>query len=173
MKDSLRSFADGARPIDSLTIRIFSRQPTPSYLVMRRDRSRMADYSKVPMPEFYYARAFRNLGGTVLPPRAATYTDLNRYLEERINRIRPVSSARIGRGIRHVRAAVNRIQARGGRVIFLVLPTSGYVKAINDRRYPREHFWDVFASSSGARTLHFEDEASLREFTCPDGSHLD
>jgi hypothetical protein len=50
---------------------------------------------------------------------------------------------------------------------------SDYVKAINDRRYPREQFWDLFAADIGAPALHFEDYDTLRDFTCPDGSHLD
>lgn len=173
LKDSLRGFADGARPIDSLMKRILVPRPTQPYLVMRRNRSRKADYSKVPMPDFYYARVVRNLGEPLTLPADATYQDIDRYLEERISRLRPAPTAQLGPGIRHVREAVRRIAARGGRVIFVVLPTSGYVKAINDRRYPRKLFWEVFASSIGTQTLHFEDESSLRGFTCPDGSHLD
>ena len=53
VRNSLRNYADGARPLTSLLTRIFVRDATPQYLVTLPDRSRLADYRLVPMPAFY------------------------------------------------------------------------------------------------------------------------
>jgi hypothetical protein len=53
------------------------------------------------------------------------------------------------------------------------LPSSGLVREMDRRRFPRAQFWDRFVSLIGAPTLHFEDVPAMRQLVCPDGSHLD
>jgi len=172
-RDSMRSLADGARPIDSLLSRLLNPAPTAQYLLTRRDRSRAADYSKVEMPEFALMRALRNMGDRRFNPDGLPPYVVQRYIEDRIATLQPAGTERFMAGIQRVRASVDCIQSRGGKVIFIVLPKSGYVKAIDDKLYPREQFWDTIVSMTGTRTLHFEDHEKLRQLNCPDGSHLD
>lgn len=170
----LRSFADGARPLSTLLIRVLDSSATPQYLTTRHDRSRLADYSLVQMPDFYYARVLRSLGSNALHlPRNPTYDDIEFALRGEIGRLQPTSREAFERGMVHVESLVRKIQQRGGHVFFLVMPSSGFVRDIERKRYPRAQFWDHFARQTSAKTHHFEDYPALRDFHCPDGSHLD
>lgn len=67
---------------------------------------------------------------------------------------------------------VERIQRRGGRVVYLRMPTGGEFWTLGDLLYPRATFWDVLASHTAATTVHFADYASLANFELPDLSHI-
>lgn len=65
-----------------------------------------------------------------------------------------------------------RIEARGGRVVFVRFPTSGEHWEADEWRFPKVEYWDVLARGTQAVSIHFKDVASLAGFECPDGSHL-
>ena len=67
---------------------------------------------------------------------------------------------------------VQRIQSRGGKVLFIRPTTSGDFHQEVIKSFPRERFWDVFATNTSAQTIHFEDIPELASFECADGSHL-
>jgi hypothetical protein len=69
--------------------------------------------------------------------------------------------------------AVRRIEARGGRVVFVRMPSGHLHRQLERERAPRERYWDALARVTEAPAIHFEDHAELRELECPDGSHLD
>jgi hypothetical protein len=73
--------------------------------------------------------------------------------------------------VEEVRTLAARIEQRGGRVLFVRFPTSGGMRASDERDFPRADYWDVLAAS--VRAVHCEDVPALRGFTCPDESHLD
>lgn len=127
----------------------------PMYVRTYPDRSRAADYSS-----------------TDLEARRRGTADKMRELYERWGVIGPEEWR-----IAPVREMVRRIEARGGRVVFLRYPTTGEVKALDERFYPREAFVDVFARDITATThavvIHFEDVPEMARLDCPDGSHLD
>jgi hypothetical protein len=171
----LRSYADGARPLTALWSRLVRNNPVPQYLVMRQDRSRLADYSRVQMPEFYYARVMRNLSAQIPVTTRMTHEEMERELRQRIEAVSPMEGSleKYLAGTRHLAGLAARIREHGGSVRFLLLPSSKLVRLLEERRFPRALFWDRFAETVAAPTLHFEDVPALREFTCPDGSHLD
>ena len=68
---------------------------------------------------------------------------------------------------------VRRIEDRGGRVVFVKLPVSGELVRFEQKRFPRQRYWDVLAASTSAVTIHCADHPELAGFECPDGSHLD
>ncbi len=68
---------------------------------------------------------------------------------------------------------VNKIKSRGGEVLFLRMPTSGEQWERDELITPKNLFWDQFAKSTTAQTIHFQDVETLRNFRCPDRSHLD
>ena len=70
------------------------------------------------------------------------------------------------------RLVVEHLQARGCRVIFLRLPTSGDLWAYQREMYPKSLYWDRFAKVVSAETYHFADFPELAEIECPDWSHL-
>lgn len=128
--------------------------PEPFYLTTFPDRSRLADYSKM--------------------------KDVEAHRKERLRRIREIESARIPvsfdawlQDVREVAEWVHMIQRRGGRVVFVRLPTSGEHWAIDDKAYPRFKYWDGLAQELGAPTIHFLDIEGMSRIELPDTSHMD
>jgi len=71
-----------------------------------------------------------------------------------------------------IRADVEKIRARGGRVIFVRCPSSGRFLEIERELRPRAAYWDRLLSETGAPGIHFEDHPELSGFVCPEWSHL-
>ena len=71
-----------------------------------------------------------------------------------------------------VRQDVEKIQARGGQVVFLRLPSTDELRSVERERWPRESYWNRLLNETGAPGIHFEDHASLSGFDCPEWSHL-
>jgi hypothetical protein len=69
-------------------------------------------------------------------------------------------------------AAVENLRARGGKVVFVRLPVSGGLKALEDRTTPRYQTWDPLLQGTGAAGIYFEDFPELAGFNCPEWSHL-
>jgi hypothetical protein len=168
----LRSYADGTRPLTALLLRILQKGPTPQYLRMLPDREVLADYSQVPQPQFYYRRVMRNLGQEV-PTAGRSYRDIENDMAARIAALPPFDDKLFLTSLPAMADTTRNIQAHGGRVLYATFPTSGYVRLIDDKRFPRPLFWDRFTAAVSAPHLNFEDIPSLRSFYCPDGSHLD
>ena len=68
--------------------------------------------------------------------------------------------------------AVNKLRARGGRIVFVRFPNSGGLKALEDRLSPRARTWDPLIKSTGAPGIYYEDFPELSGFNCPEWSHL-
>lgn len=68
-------------------------------------------------------------------------------------------------------AAVKKIQARGGKVVFVRFPVTGELKKHEDKLTPRAGPWDRIIRESGAPGIYFEDHPELI-FDCPEWSHL-
>ncbi len=68
---------------------------------------------------------------------------------------------------------VKAIQARGGTVVFLRMPTADGLWALDQQNYPRERYWDRLAGATGATTIHFQDYPELAGLELPDNSHID
>lgn len=125
----------------------------PQFLRITADRRHCVDYRKVDLGQFtenQYKTIMKNIG---------EYIQFRGYSEW---------PAGLGR----VEDLVAFIQRRGGRVVFLRCPTSGPYREIEEQYFPRKRFWDAFARSTSAYTLHFEDIPGMRNFVCAEGSHL-
>lgn len=129
------------------------RFPAPRYLITLHDRSRLADYSMI---------------------------NIEKQYKYRIKRIReiyaenpPVPPEEWRRHAAEIRPFVEKIEKRGGRVVFIRLPSSGEHWEIDEQFYPRTDYWDRLAGLTGAITIHFKDIDGMEEFNCPEGSHLD
>ena len=73
---------------------------------------------------------------------------------------------------RDAASAVQRIRARGGKVVFIRLPVSGELKKLEDRATPRAGPWTRLLKESGAPGIYFDDYPELAGFVCPEWSHL-
>lgn len=85
---------------------------------------------------------------------------------------RPVSAEELSRRIEALNEPVRRIENRGGRVVLIRFPSSGPLRALEERYYPKRKYWDELARSTRAVAIHFEDVPALSRFRCPEGSHL-
>lgn len=171
LHENLRSFADGATPLMSLQWHIIPNEKASQYLVTLPDRSRLADYSLVAMPEFYYKRVARNLGQE--KSIHLTAVDIEQVLKRQVDLQQPNNNADYILGARYLRQLVTAINTHGGKVLFVAMPTSGMIRDIDEKRHPRANFLDIFEKEAGASVLSSADDPALRSFTCPDGSHLD
>ncbi len=129
------------------------RLPSPYYIEIHADRSRLADYSNEDLQAhraWVLGRARWLCTETELP-------GARQWLQEAAN----------------VEQYVQAIQGRGGRVVFLRLPTTGDHFTYDEFMFPKEMYWDRFAAQTSALCLHFKDLPQLSGFDCPDTSHLD
>lgn len=170
----LRSYADGARPLTSLRARILKDDPVRQYIYVLPDREEYSDFSRAPLPDLYYhkvlnnlpAEQHRRLGGE-------SPAQLEAELPRLIETLPPDDSALFQQHMRDVDSLGRRIEAHGGRVLYVDFPVSGYMQDISDRRFPRKLFWDSFAAYTRAPTLESSDVPAIRALHCPDGTHLD
>ncbi len=71
-----------------------------------------------------------------------------------------------------VAADVHAIRGRGGDVVFIRFPSTGWLREFENETVPRETHWEPLLEESGSIGIHFEDYAELRGFDCPEWSHL-
>ncbi|HZF65732.1 MAG TPA: hypothetical protein VEZ55_14655 [Chitinophagaceae bacterium] len=68
--------------------------------------------------------------------------------------------------------AVNKIRARGGRVLFVRTPSSNPMWQGEQMGFPREKFWNRLLNVAKAEGIHFADYDETSGFICPEWSHL-
>ncbi len=126
------------------------RFPSPNWHITHKDRSVSADFSltdSTGMRDMFIERA-----------------DHERYV--------PTPEDWLTEAL-EVEAMAQQIEARGGRVVFLRMITTGKYYENDIKFYPREKYWDVLAGQTSVAMIHFADVPTLAGFDCPDGSHLD
>ncbi|HBA65770.1 MAG TPA: hypothetical protein DCZ48_06260 [Methylococcaceae bacterium] len=103
----------------------------------------------------------------------ATTTQIDRFLYEVISQFGPADNRSFLENLTLLKVWVEQIRQRGGDVIFLRMPVSGFVQMTDNQRYPRANFFDQVTYVTGAASIHFADFPEMADFDCPDGSHLD
>src|SRR5262249_4602 len=121
IRNRMRSYADGVRPITSLTTRVLPAASTPQYAIVLPDRSSLADYSHVDIGSAYYSRVIRELHMTIQFAPGTPYDEIERQLQARIDTLEPPPADVYLRQAAAVVADAAAIEARGGRVMFVVL----------------------------------------------------
>ncbi|TMH21588.1 MAG: hypothetical protein E6H64_07665 [Betaproteobacteria bacterium] len=123
------------------------------YYVLREDRSGSADYHR----------------SDVTAIRAARVADLAAYYRDN-----PPTDPDVWRkDLTPVSEWVQRIESRGGRVVFFREPVGGETLELDETNYPRSRYWDVFARESPATAIDFRDVPEFTRFALPDTSHID
>jgi hypothetical protein len=125
--------------------------PAPRYVVTRADRTRYADYALADLAGLRRAQLAR------LGAAEVAHIDPEVWLADALLQD----------------ATVAQIQARGGQVVYVRMPTCDERWAIDERAMPKVTFWDRFAARTHAVAIHFKDDRRLADFACPDTSHLD
>ncbi|WP_343112883.1 hypothetical protein [Mucilaginibacter sp.] len=68
--------------------------------------------------------------------------------------------------------AVEKIRARGGDVVFVRMPSSGYFWQTEQRLFKRQQYWEPLITATNTRGIHFADYPTINHFECPEWSHL-
>jgi hypothetical protein len=78
----------------------------------------------------------------------------------------------IGKRFADLTAAVEKIRARGGKIVFVRFPNSGGLKELEDKIMPRQQSWDPLLQMTKAPGIYYSDFPELSGFNCPEWSHL-
>jgi hypothetical protein len=70
------------------------------------------------------------------------------------------------------KACIDKLRARGGKIVFVRFPVTGELKKLEDAQTPRAQTWDPLIQQTGAPGIYFEDFLELASFECPEWSHL-
>lgn len=103
---------------------------------------------------------------------AANLSNLDKARAEHRS-IEALRTDQLTRNLDAIEKLVDAIQGRGGRVIFVVMPTSGPFRLHENQVFPRNRWWDVWTQRSRAVMIHSDDYTELNGFYPPDGLHLD
>jgi hypothetical protein len=84
----------------------------------------------------------------------------------------PLSGKPLDSVMLSVKNDVDKIKARGGEVIFVRTPSSGFFYMAEQHGYPRAAYWDKLLAVTGCKGIYFGDYPALAQLTCPEFSHL-
>jgi len=65
-----------------------------------------------------------------------------------------------------------KFKNRGGNLILIRCPSSGFYKNVESKFLARKDFWDDLVTQSQAKSYHYQDYETLKHFECPEMSHL-
>ena len=126
--------------------------PSPPYARLHQNRFIQADYTLCRMLEY-------------------PLTDFLRWREEGS----AMADAGLKERIGHLSDLVETFEARGGRVVWVRMPSSGELWNAEEESYPKEKYWRAIKQRFGNGAIHFHEleQATGYTYHCPDGSHLD
>jgi len=85
---------------------------------------------------------------------------------------KPITKAVIAMTQARTRAAVDKIRARGGEVVFVRPPDAAALRVNEEKRLPRSAGWDALLKAVNAKGVHADDLPSAQGLTVPEFSHL-
>jgi hypothetical protein len=88
------------------------------------------------------------------------------------NKTPPITGESLQAVFNEVKDNVNKIRARGGRVIFVRTPSTGPMGEGEKMAFPREKYWDALLAYVNADGIHFLDDPLTAGMICPEWSHL-
>jgi hypothetical protein len=130
--------------------RIIATGAAPPYVAAFPDRTQFADYALADIAERRQKQLRR------LTPTAPTPQQADAWLAD----------------VLEMEPYIAQIQARGGQVVYLRMPTCDERWATDQITEPRPLYWNRLAARTRAIAIHFDDFAALRSFECPDTSHI-
>lgn len=130
--------------------------------VDRERRARMIE--RCAQPGKLQSTIRQRWGRLLSPPPPPSYVPRQAFMEK-------MKKAQEDRFI-DTNKAVERLRARGGKIVFIRLPVSGELKSLEDRLNPRPQLWEPLLERTGVAGIYFEDFPELASFVCPEWSHL-
>ena len=138
--------------------------PGPPYFASldRERRARMIDACAQPGP--LQERVKHGWPALFTPPPPPSYVPKEIFL------------ANMGKAVEKrfhdIAAAVTKLRARGGKLVFVRFPMGGDLKKLEDLGTPRAGIWTRILKETGAPGIYFEDYPELSSFNPPEWSHL-
>jgi hypothetical protein len=71
-----------------------------------------------------------------------------------------------------VRSNIDKIRSRGGKVILTRTPSSGPFAFGEEKKYPKEKYWNQLVAYTGCKGIHYRENPATENLTCPEWSHL-
>ena len=71
-----------------------------------------------------------------------------------------------------IKSAVEKIQNRGGKLVFVRTPSSGPMGEGERIVFSREKYWNEILRVTDSEGIHFDDYPETRDLICPEWSHL-
>src|SRR4051812_343738 len=85
----------------------------------------------------------------------------------------PFTPELIAKGQARAKAAVEKIRARGGEVVFVRPPSAPQLRVNEEAQVPKAKGWDVLLRNTRSAGVHFEDlPPSVHNLNLPEWSHL-
>jgi hypothetical protein len=126
----------------------------PYYLFTAADRSRGGDYTMIPVQD----RINRRIVAA----------------KNKVDRTNPTDQHALWvTQTKPIRKWVQRINKRGGKVIFIRFPIAPSLYQFAQKLTPRSQYFDRFGDTVEAHTIHFKDIPAIANIDCPDSSHID
>ena len=84
----------------------------------------------------------------------------------------PYTPQLIAKGHSRAKAAVDKIRARGGDVVFVRPPSAPELRINEEAQVPKAKGWDHLLHNTGAVGVHADELANAQDLTLPEWSHL-
>ncbi|MFQ5609191.1 MAG: hypothetical protein ACE5F8_02865 [Woeseiaceae bacterium] len=158
MEQSMRLFLQG---------RLAFRSPDAS---LKRILPALFESAALPGPDHKFT--FRNrvitLDYSRVPPDYNELGMVQFYLDNSI----PYEAAEFEVILNYVNTMVQALKDKGAEVVFLRLPSSNEVYALESVFYPKTHYWNLMQERIDARFIHADDYPQMAGFVGGDGSHI-
>lgn len=89
-----------------------------------------------------------------------------------LNRAPGIKGDTLERVFKEMKDAVDKIRSRGGKVVFVRMPSSGTYRESESAAYPREQYWEPLLKYTNTPGIHYADYPAIANFVCPEWSHL-
>jgi len=89
-----------------------------------------------------------------------------------LNKTPPISGGPLDSLLQTIKVATDKIQARGGKILFVRTPSSGPMLEKEMKGFPREQYWDQILAVTGCEGIHYQDYPETSHYVCPEFSHL-
>lgn len=139
------------------------RVPPPYFQTTDRDR-RTRMFDECARPGALRTRVKEGWLPLFTPPPPPTYIPREAFFEG--------MGKKIEARFQNTAAAVEKIRARGGKVVFVRFPFTNKLKEFEDKTNPRSGAWTRLLNDTKAPGIYYEDYPELASFDCPEWSHL-